>query len=72
MRRTDIGLCVAYASLKQVVRDPPKWLGAMSKAGLLYVPPGRDGAKVQDIQLADGKKVDGIVLSRLACSKLGI
>ena len=45
----------------------------MARAGLIYCPPQKPGLRVQKIAIPEGRSpVDAIVLSSLACRRLGL
>lgn len=73
MRRTDQGAAVALDFLTTIIRDVAAWVDAMARAGLIYSPPSTPGLRVQKIAIPEGRnKVNAVVLSGLACKRLGL
>lgn len=73
MRMTDDGAAIALEYLSTIVRDPPKWVGEMAEAGLIYSPPSKPGLKIIKVAIPEGAKPrESIVLSRYAVKKLGL
>jgi conjugal transfer pilus assembly protein TraI len=73
MRRVDTGAAIAFSFLVSHIRDVPTWVDAMSKAGLIYAPPATPGLRVLKIAIPEGKPaVQAVVLSNLACRRLGL
>lgn len=73
MRHTDNGAAIAFAFLVANMRDATTWVDSMARAGLIYCPPQKPGLRVQKIAIPEGRSpVDAIVLSSLACRRLGL
>jgi hypothetical protein len=73
MRRMDNGAAIATSFLVANMRDFPTWVDAMSKAGLIYAPPQTPGLRVLNVAIREGKPaVQAVVLSNLACRRLGL
>ena len=73
MRRMDNGAAIAMTFLVANMRDVPTWVDAMSKAGLIYAPPQTPGLRVLSVAIREGKPaVQAVVLSNLACRRLGL
>lgn len=73
MRRVDNGAAFSLIFLSQHMRDVPTWVDAMARAGLIYSPPSTPGLRVQKVSIPEGKKAtDAVVLSTLACRRLGL
>jgi hypothetical protein len=73
MRRTDQGAAITLQFLTGIMRDVTPWVEAMARAGLIHSPPQTPGLRVQKIAIPEGRnKVNAVVLSALACKRLGL
>lgn len=73
MRRVDNGAAIALTFLTEHMRDVPSWVDTMARAGLVYAPPATPGLRIQKVSIPEGKKaVEAVVLSDLACRRLGL
>lgn len=73
MRHTDNGAAIAFSFLVANMRDATTWVDSMARAGLIYCPPQKPGLRVQKVAIPEGRSpVDAIVLSSLACRRLGL
>lgn len=73
MRRVENGAAITLAFLTSNMRDATHWIDAMSKVGLIYAPAQTPGMRVFKIAIPEGKsKVESVILSNLACRRLGL
>lgn len=73
MRRVDQGAAIAMHFLISHMRDATTWVDVMAKAGLIYAPPHTPGLRIQKVSIPEGRPpVQAIVLSNLACRRLGL
>jgi hypothetical protein len=73
MRRVDQGAAIAMHFLTSHMRDATTWVDVMAKAGLIYAPPQTPGLRIQKVSIPEGRPpVQAIVLSNLACRRLGL
>lgn len=74
MRRVDNGAAVALKFLTTIMRDAPTWVDHMARAGLIYSPNSTPGLRIHKIAMPEGRKneVPAVILSNLACKRLGL
>ena len=74
MRRVDNGAAVALKFLTTIMRDATTWVDHMARAGLIYSPNSTPGLRVHKIAMPEGRKneVPAVILSNLACKRLGL
>lgn len=74
MRRVDNGAAIALKFLTTIMRDATTWVDHMARAGLIYSPNSTPGLRVHKIAMPEGRKneVPAVILSNLACKRLGL
>jgi conjugal transfer pilus assembly protein TraI len=73
MRRIDSGAAIEFAFLASAVTNVPIWLDAMVRCGLVHAPAHTPGQRIQKVAMAEGQPpVQALVLSNLACRRLGL
>ena len=73
MRRIDSGAAIDFAFLAGSVTNGPIWLDAMVRCGLVHAPAHTPGQRIQKVAMAEGQPpVQALVLSNLACRRLGL
>ena len=71
--RIDNGAAIRFDFLTRTVMNLPTWVEAMARAGLVHVPAGARGVRVQKVAIPEGHPpVPAVVLSNLACRRLGL
>ena len=73
MRHIDTGAAIEFAFLATQIPDVPTWVDCMARAGLVHAPAKTPGLRVQKVVLTEGQPpVQAVVLSQLACRRLGL
>jgi hypothetical protein len=73
MRRIDNGAAIEFAYLTSQMSNVPTWVDTMARVGLIYAPPQTPGLRVQKVSIPEGRQpVQAVVLSNLACRRLGL
>lgn len=73
MRRIDHGAAISFKFLSGHINDVPNWVEALARTGLIYSPRSTPGLRIQKIAIPEGKgEVQAVVLSNLACKRLGL
>ncbi|MEJ8838115.1 TraI domain-containing protein [Ramlibacter sp. AN1133] len=73
MRRIDTGAAIDFGFLTTQVLNVPTWVDCMARAGLVYAPPNTPGLRIQKVSIPEGRPpVQAVVLSNLACRRLGL
>jgi len=73
MRRIDTGAAIEFGFLSTQVPNVPTWVDCMARAGLVYAPPQTPGLRIQKVSIPEGRPpVQAVVLSNLACRRLGL
>lgn len=73
MRRLDQGAAFKMSFLSSLMRDVPGWVESMAKAGLIHSPQATPGVRIQRVPIPEGRgAVQAVVLSKLACVRLGL
>lgn len=74
MRRVDNGAAIALKFLTTIMRDATTWVDHMARAGLIYSPNSTPGLRVHKVAMPEGRKneVPAVILSNLACKRLGL
>lgn len=73
MRRIDNGAAIDFNYLTSQMSNVPTWVDAMARVGLIYSPPQTPGLRIHKIAIPEGRQpVQAVVLSNLACRRLGL
>lgn len=73
MRRVDNGAAIEFNYLATQMSNVPTWVDAMARVGLIYAPPQTPGLRIQKVAIPEGRQpVQAVVLSNLACRRLGL
>ena len=73
MRRIDNGAAIEFAYLATQMSNVPTWVDTMARVGLIYSPPSTPGLRIQKVPIPEGRQpVQAVVLSNLACRRLGL
>lgn len=73
MRRIDHGAAISFKFLSVHINDVPNWVEALARTGLIYSPRSTPGLRIQKIAIPEGKgEIQAVVLSNLACKRLGL
>lgn len=73
MRRVAQGAAIEFNFLTTAIANVPIWLDAMARCGLVHAPPNCPGQRIQKVAMAEGQPpVQALVLSNLACRRLGL
>jgi hypothetical protein len=73
MRRIDAGAAIEFGFLTTQILNVPSWVDCMARAGLVYAPPHTPGLRIQKVSIPEGRPaVQAVVLSNLACRRLGL
>lgn len=73
MRRIDNGAAIRFDYLTKHIMNVPTWVDTMARAGLVHVPANERGVRVQKVPIPEGHPpVQAVVLSNLACRRLGL
>lgn len=73
MRRVDNGAAIEFAYLTTQMSNVPTWVDCMARVGLIYAPPQTPGLRIHKVAIPEGRPpVQAVVLSNLACRRLGL
>jgi conjugal transfer pilus assembly protein TraI len=73
MRRIDNGAAISFKFLSELIHEVPNWLEALARTGLIHSPRGTPGMRIQKVSIPEGRpEVQAVVLSNLACKRLGL
>jgi hypothetical protein len=73
MRRIDSGAAIEFNFLATQILNVPTWVDCMARVGLIYAPPQTPGLRIQKVPIPEGRPpVQAVVLSNLACRRLGL
>ena len=73
MRRVDQGAAIEFAYLTTQMSNVPTWVDSMARVGLIYAPPQTPGLRIHKVAIPEGRPpVQAVVLSNLACRRLGL
>jgi hypothetical protein len=73
MRRIDNGAAIEFNFLATQILNVPTWVDCMARIGLIYAPPHTPGLRIQKVPIPEGRSpVQAVVLSNLACRRLGL
>lgn len=73
MRRIDNGAAIDFNYLTTQMSNVPTWVDTMARVGLIYAPPQTPGLRIQKVAIPEGRQpVQAVVLSNLACRRLGL
>ena len=73
MRRIDNGAAIDFNYLTSQMSNVPTWVDAMARVGLIYSPPQTPGLRIHKVAIPEGRQpVQAVVLSNLACRRLGL
>lgn len=73
MRRVDNGAAIEFAYLTSQMSNVPTWVDTMARVGLIYAPPQTPGLRIHKVAIPEGRPpVQAVVLSNLACRRLGL
>lgn len=73
MRRVDNGAAIEFAYLATQMSNVPTWVDCMARVGLIYSPPQTPGLRIHKVAIPEGRApVQAVVLSNLACRRLGL
>ena len=73
MRRIDSGAAIEFNFLATQILNVPSWVDCMARVGLIYAPPQTPGLRIQKVPIPEGRPpVQAVVLSNLACRRLGL
>lgn len=73
MRRIDNGAAIDFNFLATQMSNVPTWVDTMARVGLIYSPPQTPGLRIHKVAMPEGRQpVQAVVLSNLACRRLGL
>ncbi|MBC5767620.1 TraI domain-containing protein [Ramlibacter albus] len=73
MRRIDNGAAISFKFLSELIHEVPNWLEALARTGLIHSPRATPGMRIQKVSIPEGRpEVQAVVLSNLACKRLGL
>jgi hypothetical protein len=73
MCRVENGAAIEFGFLTTAIANVPVWLDAMARCGLVHAPAQAPGQRIQKVAMGSGQvPVQALVLSNLACRRLGL